>query len=62
MAHGQGLLAIPSLCHRPTKRLAVDFDDDGRRDLVSSTTDALASTANFLKKRAGWQTGYAMGL
>lgn len=40
--------------------LAVDFDGDGRRDLVSSTTDALASTANFLK-RAGWQTGMPWG-
>ena len=36
------------------------FDGDGRRDLVSSTTDALASTANFLK-RAGWQTGMPWG-
>ncbi len=40
--------------------LAVDFDGDGRRDLVSSTTDALASTANFLK-RGGWQTGMPWG-
>ncbi|MGB8696542.1 MULTISPECIES: lytic murein transglycosylase [Acinetobacter] len=42
------------------EELAVDFDGDGRRDLVSSTTDALASTANFLKKR-GWQTGMPWG-
>lgn len=42
------------------ERLAVDFDGDGRRDLVSSTADALASTANFLKK-AGWQTGMPWG-
>ncbi|KAA8732459.1 lytic murein transglycosylase [Acinetobacter qingfengensis] len=41
-------------------RLAVDFDGDGRRDLVSSVPDALASTANFLK-RAGWQTGIPWG-
>lgn len=41
-------------------RLAVDFDGDGRRDLVSSIPDALASTANFLK-RAGWQTGQPWG-
>ncbi|WP_218955221.1 lytic murein transglycosylase [Acinetobacter sp. YH12072] len=40
--------------------LAVDFDGDGRRDLVSSIPDALASTANFLKKR-GWQTGQPWG-
>src|SRR5690606_307312 len=38
------------------QRLAVDFDGDGRRDLVSSVADALASTANYLK-RAGWRTG-----
>lgn len=41
-------------------RLAVDFDGDGRRDLVSSVPDALASTANFLK-RAGWQSGMPWG-
>ncbi len=38
------------------QRLAVDFDGDGRRDLVSSVPDALGSTANYLK-RAGWKTG-----
>lgn len=41
-------------------RLAVDFDGDGRRDLVSSVPDALASTANFLSK-GGWQTGMPWG-
>jgi len=38
------------------KRLAVDFDGDGRRDLVRSVPDALGSTANYLRK-AGWQPG-----
>jgi lytic murein transglycosylase len=38
------------------RRLAVDFDGDGRRDLVGSAADALGSTGNYLK-RAGWQTG-----
>ena len=46
-------------------RLAVDFDGDGRRDLVDSVPDALASTANFLK-RAGWRSdlpwGFEVGL
>lgn len=41
-------------------RLAVDFDGDGRRDLVDSVPDALASTANFLRK-AGWQSGLPWG-
>jgi lytic murein transglycosylase len=42
------------------ERLAVDFDGDGRRDLMDNTSDALASTANFLAK-AGWQTGRPWG-
>lgn len=39
---------------------AVDFDGDGRRDIVDSVPDALASTANFLKK-AGYRTGEPWG-
>ncbi|SCZ39762.1 lytic murein transglycosylase [Afifella marina] len=40
------------------ERLAVDFDGDGRRDLVKSVPDALGSTANYLR-RAGWRPGEA---
>lgn len=42
------------------RRIAVDGDGDGRRDLVDSVPDALASTANYLA-RAGWQTGQRWG-
>lgn len=42
------------------ERLAVDFDGDGKADLMDSIPDALASTAHFLQK-AGWQTGQAWG-
>ena len=42
------------------RRIAVDFDGDGRRDLVGSVPDALASTANYLK-RSGWRTGEPWG-
>lgn len=42
------------------ERLAVDFDGDGKRDLMDNTADALASTANFLKK-AGWQNDQPWG-
>jgi lytic murein transglycosylase len=35
---------------------AVDFDGDGRRDLIHSRADALASTANYLKGY-GWRPG-----
>ena len=41
-------------------RFAVDFDGNGRRDLIRSTADALASTANYLKGY-GWQKGQPYG-
>ena len=41
-------------------RIAVDGDGDGRRDLVASVPDALASTAHYLQ-RAGWHTGEPWG-
>lgn len=42
------------------RRIAVDGDGDGRRDLVGSIPDALASTANYLA-RAGWRSGEPWG-
>jgi lytic murein transglycosylase len=42
------------------KRYAVDFDRDGRRDVVDSVPDLIASTANNLKKD-GWVTGSTWG-
>ena len=42
------------------QRLAVDFDGDGKRDIVGSVPDALGSTANFLAK-AGWTKGQPWG-
>lgn len=41
-------------------KYAVDFDGNGRRDLVRSVPDILASTANFLKGH-GWQRGAPWG-
>ena len=41
-------------------RSAVDFDGDGRRDIVDSVPDALASTARFLQN-AGWRRGEPWG-
>lgn len=43
-------------------KFAVDYDGDGRRDLVASVPDVLASTANYLKgygwrQGAGWEPG-----
>jgi hypothetical protein len=42
------------------KRFAIDFDGDGRRDVVNSIPDVLASTANNLKKD-GWHAGATWG-
>ncbi len=42
------------------KRYAVDFDGDGRRDVVDSIPDVIASTANNLKTD-GWIPGQRWG-
>ena len=42
------------------KRFAVDFDGDGRRDVVDSIPDLIASTANNLNKD-GWVAGTTWG-
>jgi lytic murein transglycosylase len=39
---------------------AVDFNGDGRRDLIGDTGDALASTANYLRG-AGWRPSLPWG-
>src|ERR1700732_1182530 len=41
-------------------KFAVDFDSNGRRDLIRSAPDVLASTANFLASY-GWQRGKDWG-
>jgi lytic murein transglycosylase len=38
------------------EKFGIDFDEDGRIDLVSSVEDALASTANYLAGH-GWRRG-----
>ena len=37
-------------------KFAVDYDGDGRRDLVRSVPDSLASAANYITEK-GWQPG-----
>ncbi len=41
-------------------KYAVDYDGSGRRDLIHSVPDAMASTANYLKGY-GWQAGQPWG-
>jgi lytic murein transglycosylase len=43
------------------ERLAVDFDRDGKRDLMDNVPDALAPTASYLRN-AGWRRGAPWGL
>lgn len=42
------------------KRFAVDFDGDGKKNVVDSIPDLLASTANNLR-RDGWHSGASWG-
>ncbi|MGV6809623.1 MAG: lytic murein transglycosylase [bacterium] len=42
------------------EKYAIDFDGDGKRDLIHSIPDALASTAHYLAQ-SGWQTKQAWG-
>ena len=41
-------------------KYGIDYDGNGRVDLIHSSTDALASTANYLKGY-GWQAGAPWG-
>lgn len=41
-------------------KYAVDYDGDGRRDLIRSVPDVLASTANYLQGY-GWRRGASWG-
>ena len=38
------------------RRLAIDFDEDGIRDIINNPADAIGSVANYLMKN-GWQKG-----
>lgn len=51
---GHGELGQTQFMAKNYLNYAVDYNGDGRRDLVKSRADALASTANFLR-RHGWQ-------
>ena len=43
------------------KDYAVDFDGDGFADIWNSVPDSLASIANYLKQKGGWQYGFRWG-
>jgi len=49
-----GAIGIPQFMPGSYRRFAVDFDGDGRRDLLASTADAIGSVGNFLMEH-GWK-------
>ncbi len=49
-----GALGLPQFMPGSIRRWAVDFDNDGRVDLLRSRDDAIGSVANFLTAH-GWQ-------
>ena len=51
-----GAIGISQFLPSSYRRYAVDFDGDGKRDLVKSTADAIGSVANYYKSH-GWRAG-----
>ena len=51
-----GAIGIAQFMPSSIQKWGIDFDEDGRRDLVASTTDAIGSVANYLREH-GWQAG-----
>ncbi|MGH8649821.1 MAG: lytic murein transglycosylase B, partial [Burkholderiales bacterium] len=51
-----GAIGIPQFLPSSYRRYAVDFDGDGRRDLVNSVADAIGSVANYYRSH-GWREG-----
>lgn len=51
-----GAMGLPQFMPSSYRRLAVDFDGDGKRDLLDSPADAIGSVARYLRQH-GWETG-----
>lgn len=52
-------MGMPQFISSSYREYAVDFDDDGRRDLWDSPADVIGSVANYFS-RHGWQAGEAV--
>jgi membrane-bound lytic murein transglycosylase B len=51
-----GAIGIPQFIPSSYRKYAIDFDGDGRRDLVNSAADAIGSVANYYHT-FGWKMG-----
>lgn len=51
-----GAMGFPQFMPSSWRRLAVDFDGDGKIDLINNPVDAIGSIANYFKAN-GWKTG-----
>lgn len=49
-----GAMGMPQFISSSYRHYSVDFDGDGRRDLLNSPADAIGSVANYFSKH-GWQ-------
>ena len=56
-----GAMGMPQFMPSSIAKYAVDFDGDGRIDLVRSPADVIGSVANYFKA-FGWQPGHAAAL
>ena len=54
-----GAFGLPQFISSSYRQYAVDFDDDGERDLWNSIPDAVGSIANYFY-RHGWKNGQAV--
>jgi len=51
-----GAMGKPQFISSSYRNYAVDFDGDGKRDLLNNTVDAIGSVANYFKRHK-WQPG-----
>ena len=56
-----GAMGISQFISSSYRRYAIDFDDDGSRDLMQSPQDAIGSVANYLAVH-GWSPGAAIAV